>query len=110
MSTFEEQIETANVLVNNNNYNFTDPLTENTTYYWRIVADYGCGMSNSNIFSFTTDGPTNIRESIQGNVFTVSPNPADGFVTLHFENPLAKDVNIELMPINGQRVKAFQMQ
>ncbi len=113
ISTSESDFEN-NILytfqVNNNSYNFTSALDENTTYYWRIVADYGCGETASQIYSFTTEGPLDITENINGNAFSLTPNPANSQVTLHFENPLEKDLNIELIPINGQRVKTFQMQ
>ncbi len=113
ISTSESDFE-SNIFfteqVNNSSYTFTDELAEGTSYYWRIVADYGCGETISEIYSFTTEIIDNVKESIQGNVFSLSPNPADGLITLRFENPLEKELNIKLMFINGQMIKTFQME
>ncbi len=92
-----------------NSYSYTDGLENGTTYYWRIAADFGCGETHSDIFSFTTEGMVNVNESIQGNSFFLSPNPADDLISLQFENPLEKDLNIEVIAINGQKIKSFLM-
>lgn len=78
-------------------------LEQNTQYFWRIVSSGTCGDSYSEIYTFTTRVITNVRE-IEGNAFTLFPNPATEHVQLRFEQPLASDLRVEWYNTAGQQL------
>lgn len=79
-------------------------LTENTTYYYRVLAYNNTGVSApSNIDSGFTGTITHITENLNGNENRIYPNPnGTGKLNIAFEgNYIANIYNI-----NGQIVKA----
>jgi subtilisin-like proprotein convertase family protein len=78
-----------------------DLLEYNTTYFWRVTAQNGCGGSPSTIFNFTTEVNVGTDE-LEGNAFDLLPNPTNGNVNILFAQPMDKELTVEVYGINGQ--------
>lgn len=85
-----------------------EELEQNTQYFWRIITSDACGDAISEVFTFTTRMVTNVRE-IEGNTFTLFPNPASDQIRLEFEQPLEEDLQIEWYNTSGQKLKTALM-
>ena len=75
-------------------------LSENTTYYWQIVA-YNCfGSASSSIWSFTTDATASIND-YDSKIFSIFPNPVVDMLNIDGNAPID---SIEIVNQLGQSV------
>jgi hypothetical protein len=91
----------------NTNFTLSSSLSEGTTYAWRVTAKSECGESVSAIQTFTTEGLTATSDLLQ-NSFTVSPVPANDWLTLHVEQPFYGDLEVELHDLAGHQMTPRQ--
>ena len=84
----------------NANHTISMTLDNETTYYWRIQSENGCGASVTAPFNFTT-GVNGIND-LDGNAISIQPNPTHGLVTVQLARTLPTDISVEVFGINGQ--------
>ncbi|MCB9263901.1 MAG: choice-of-anchor B family protein [Lewinellaceae bacterium] len=95
--------------VSGNSLTLPQELEEGTTYFWRIVISGECGDSPSEISSFTTETTVSTKSEVDGNTFSLYPNPAATEVWLSFGQPIEKELQVEWLSASGQRIKTGRM-
>lgn len=85
-----------------------EELAQGAQYFWRVVTSDECGEAFSETFTFTTRVVTSVKE-IDGNTFTLFPNPTSDQIQLEFDQPLNDDLRIEWYSTTGQQLKSAFM-
>lgn len=82
----------------------TDPLPNETNFYWRVTAQNDCGGTPSQTFIFTTEGVNAVTE-IQGIKISIQPNPTSGELSIFLSQPLAKKMTLQVFSIDGRKIQ-----
>ena len=85
--------------IENTNFDFTLPEYE-TTYYWQVAASNSAGDSEwSEVWSFTTELETGMKEVSNKYNLNAYPNPAKNFIFIHFNS--LENAEIQLTVLNS---------
>jgi hypothetical protein len=103
-------IDTSNIV--GSSFGIRD-LVSNMQYYWRIKATNAAGTgSYTNIWSFTTAGPTSL-EQLSSNISNAStlyqnyPNPFSQFTTIEFSLSKGSPVKLTIFDSQGAEVEVL---
>ncbi len=89
-----------NASTTNTSFTATVQLAEGTVYYWRVKARNECFNTYSAVQSFTTEG-VNAAGELVSNKLSIYPNPANGILSVEFEQPLADSFQVQLFSLTG---------
>ena len=96
--------------VGSSSFTLTEPLSENTTYFWRMksISDYELRNSEwSDTFTFTTGVRTSIEDELIPQDYQLSqnyPNPFNPSTQIQYALPEATEVSLEVFNSVGQKV------
>ena len=108
LNTFNNPIIDYKPKATDSSYLMTKILKSLGTYYWRMRAYAGSGItadtsSWSPVWSFTTTGPIGIEENNLP-AFVIYPNPTSGKIFVKAENSLMNNARFTLYDLVGNKV------
>jgi len=96
--------------VGSTSFTLSEPLSENTTYFWRMKSISDNELRNSewsDTLTFTTGVRTSIEDELIPQQYTLSqnyPNPFNPSTQIHYALPEATHVTLEVFNSVGQKV------
>ncbi len=110
VSTFADfsQIDVLSESVPNNIFTPSFALSENTTYYWRVMRENDCGVVPSEVFSFTTETLISTEDLMERTV-SVFPNPVREEMVVRTDGFFQGALQIDLFDVNGRLAGSWQL-